>query len=112
VEALVPGAEGGWEPNYDWRRDPCLEWGYGGHHHETKYDWRDDPKFNPDLYKDVRDVGSDQVVFCSFPYTGTHDSQWWFPQIPDNYRGSDLSVNLVPQNKHSDITFNGLRAPY
>jgi len=78
-EVFAPGYQGGWTPDYDWRRDPCLEWGYGGHHHHARYDWRDDPKHNPDLYIDARDVGANQIEYTSFPYTGTHDSTWWFP---------------------------------
>lgn len=82
--------------------------GHGhGHGHEQPYDWRDDPKYNPDLHQDIRDRGWNPDSY-SFPYQVAHDG-WYFPQFPDNYTSTDISLILKPENKLCITHFNTMR---
>ena len=75
-----------------------------GHHHVKEYDWRDDPKFNKDLYKDVRDIGWDPSEY-KYPYEGREDLDLPFPST--KYNLDDVSINLRPENRKYLINARG-----
>ncbi len=79
-------------------------------HAPKAYDWRDDPKYNPDLFNDARDSGWNHEKY-DYPYTKSHDG-WHFPTIPDNYKITDLTTNLYPENKKCDKDFTSMRVKF
>jgi len=80
---------------------------FGGHHEIKEYDWRDDPKVNNDIYIDPRDRGWD-VTKYTFPYEGRDD--WFFPIGGDSaYKPGDVSLNLRPDHKKSEVDYTGMR---
>ena len=74
-----------------------------------EYDWRDDPTYNKDLYDDPRFWGKQPEEY-TFPYEGKDD--WYFPEYPQNFNFSDVSLNIRPDNKKSDKLFNPMTVTY
>ena len=95
------------EGHHDEHNDSNGEHGHHaahGHHHVKEYDWRDDPKYNKDLYKDIRDIGWDPTEY-KCPYEGRED--WDLPFPPPKYNLDDVSINLRPENRRYHINAPG-----
>jgi len=79
-------------------------------HHAKEYDWRDDPKYNKDLYRDVRDIGWDPTTY-TYPYQGREEFSSPFPS--KNINLDDVTLNIRPENRKYHVDATGLmRATY
>jgi len=85
--------------------------GHGHGHHHKEYDWRDDPKYNNDLYQDLRDLGIPDPVTMASPYDGVDHWRTPFPSPSVNL--DDITINIRAENQKYDVYAEGtLRPPY